>query len=286
MTDNAAPTPNTSSSPKPPTIDRLLQLVPDSPSTVLTHLSAYPRLAHLADANGYTLAHAASSYAHLDLLRTLINTYSFKINTPDIDGDTPLFAAETVPVARCLIEELRADASRRNYEGETAEEKIDADGDFPLVAAYLRSVVNGASDTKTATVVSSANAAEDGTDNGEQLRRPAPLPPGMSLDISTTTKTLGNGESNSQGEVETEPDPEFRARIEALALRDDFAAESGQNELRGLVRDAVRGLAAEGNERNVRDFVSPLSRSGGTGEAGGEPPTQSSEDLSKGAPSS
>lgn len=39
------------------------------------------------------------------------------VNVEDHDGDTPLFAAETVEVAKVLIEELGADAGHRNSSG-------------------------------------------------------------------------------------------------------------------------------------------------------------------------
>lgn len=41
------------------------------------------------------------------------------MNLSDDDGDTPLFVAETVETARCLVEELGADVAHRNHAGLT-----------------------------------------------------------------------------------------------------------------------------------------------------------------------
>lgn len=96
------------------TIDRLLNLVPDSPDTVALHLASNPALAGAQDAHGYSLVHAASSYGHASLLKTLVNEYHVDVNIQDEDGETPLFAAENVEIARTLVEELHADVNARN----------------------------------------------------------------------------------------------------------------------------------------------------------------------------
>src|SRR5579871_582159 len=113
-------------------IDILLNLVPDNPSAVVTYLSQNPSLASDKDTHGYTLLHAASSYSHPDLIRALIRDYNVNPNTVDEDNETALFAAENEEVAKLLIE-LGADVWWKNEDGLTAEEKIDADGEFPLV---------------------------------------------------------------------------------------------------------------------------------------------------------
>jgi len=118
-------------------IDILLNLVPDNPTTVLTHLSNQPNLASARDNHGYSLLHAASSYNQIPLLRELIQTYNVSPNITDEDNETPLFAAENVEVAQVLLE-LGADIGWRNAEGVTAEEKIESEGEFLLVAAFLR----------------------------------------------------------------------------------------------------------------------------------------------------
>ncbi|KAJ9647859.1 hypothetical protein H2201_001223 [Coniosporium apollinis] len=225
-----------------PTISRLLNLVPDSPEQVLSLLSAHPHLASEQDAHGYSLLHAAASYSHLPLLRALVQTYNASPNIADEDNETPLFVVESPAVAECLVAELGANLSWRNDEDQTAEEKIEAEGDWPLVAAYLRSAAGGsdASASAPAATVPSENGADG-------VRVPPPLPPNVRIDMSTV-------EESSIDEAEA-PDPEFRRRIEELAARDDFQGEEGQRQLRELVTEAVTGLTADGQSRDVRRRV-------------------------------
>lgn len=219
-----------------PTIDRLLNLAADDPAAVLAQLPAHPHLAAQRDAHGYSLAHAACSYGHLDLLRALVRDYHVSPDVRDEDQETPLFAAESVDAARCLLEELGADAAARNDEGQTAEEKIEADGDFPLVAAYLRSRMAGASNGDA---VAAAEAQQNGS-NG--LTHPPPLPNGVKVNVGTM----------STDEVPDDVvDPEFKRKIEELAAREDYQSEEAQAELRRLVQDAVGGMRSD-SDRNVR----------------------------------
>jgi ankyrin repeat protein len=208
-------------------IDVLLNLVPDSPSTVLAQLEAQPDLASAQDAFGYSLLHAASSYAHTDLLRALVQTYNASPNITDEDNETPLFAAESQEVAQCLLD-LGADIAHRNAEGLTAEEKIEGESEFPLVAAFLRQ--------------HASTAAQESSDSSTQLGHPPPMPNGVKVNIGTMLEPL-------EGDA---PDPELRRRIEELAARPDFDGEEAQEELRKLITDAVGGMRERGDERNVR----------------------------------
>ena len=63
--------------------------------------------------------HAAVSYNHLSLLRSLAKNHGGDVNIQDAEGDTPLFVVETVEAARVLVEELGADADHRNSNGLT-----------------------------------------------------------------------------------------------------------------------------------------------------------------------
>lgn len=225
------------------TIDRLLNLVPDSPDTVLTHLSTHPHLASAQDSHGYSLLHAAVSYNHPSLLRELVQTYSANINLRDEDGETPLFASESVAIARVVVEELGADVSIFNVDQQTCARKMQEEGEYPDLVAYLDSKdpshtanggVNGTSETPAATM------------NGvhiEGVHPPPPLPAGVNINLGTM----------AEGEVGDAPDPEFRRRIEELAARGDFEGEAGQAELRRLVEDAVFGMRSEeGGERDTQ----------------------------------
>lgn len=224
-------------------IDILLNLVPDAPSSVSLALTTQPELASQSDSHGYSLLHAAASYKQRDLIHTLITRYGVDPNITDEDGETALFMVEDVDCARLLLE-LGCDASRRNEEGLTAEEKIDGEGEFPLVSAFLRNYTPGAPQVRSAvnSEVSAAPnpiAAGEATVNGgagTALPHPPPIP---SQDIQITT---GYMPDPNAAEGEAEPDPEIRRRIEELASREDFQTEEGQKQLRELVTDIVGGL--------------------------------------------
>ena len=221
------------------TIDRLLNLAPDSPDMVLDHLSRQPELASARDAHGYSLLHAAASYGHTALIDALISRYHVSPNITDEDNETPLFACEVPQVAQCLVSH-GADVAWKNDEGQTASDKIQAEGDFPEVAAYLRSVSQstGSSSTASAPTASAVN----GDTNG--VHPPPPLPPNVNIEIGTMQELPMEGEQA--------PDPEFRRRIEELAAREDFQSEEGQRELRNLVTEAVTGLHTPSDGEHMR----------------------------------
>ncbi|KAI0380566.1 ankyrin repeat-containing protein [Hypomontagnella monticulosa] len=204
-------------------------LAADNSPALLPLLRENPSLATEQDSHGYSLVHAAASYNHLDLLRTLIREFNVDVNLRDEDDETPLFVVETVEAARLLVEELGADITIKGLEGYTARQKIAEEGDFPDVAQYLESKEE----------VSHAQSLLNGT-NGDAEAAP-PLPDGLNVSVSTITPA-------EEGELEV--DPEFRRRIEELAGRDDFHSEAGQAELRRLVQDAISDQNLP--DRNVR----------------------------------
>lgn len=135
---------------------------------------------------------------------------------------------------------MGCDIGVRNREGETAEEKIRAEGEWVGVSDYLGGVRR-----KGEGVVEGEEKGEgEGREEGPPLPR---LPPNVTLN-------MGVVEENEEEEV---ADPAFRARIEELAARDDFRDEEGQRRLKELVTEAVRGVerdvGAEG--RDVRRRV-------------------------------
>lgn len=218
----------------PPTIDLLLNLIDTRPASILTTLSQHPQLASASDAHGYSLVHAAVSYGQLQVLRDLVLKYNVDVNMRDEDGDSPLFTAENVEVARCLVEELRADWGIRNAEGKTAEEKIAEDeGEAHEVCQYLRGLRVG------------GEAASAGVVESEGVHLLPPLPAGVKINVGTM-------EEEAAGEA---PDPDIRRRIEELAARDDFQTEEGQRQLRDLVSEVVSGMGAEQAVRSVRRRV-------------------------------
>lgn len=229
------------------TIDRLLNIVPDQPQQVLSHLEQSPQLASAQDSHGYSLVHAAVSYNQPDLLRALVHQYSVSIDLRDEDAETPLFAAESVEIAKVVLEECGGDVSIRNSDGQTAAEKLDEEGDYPLVSAYLRGFeVRGAAASSVTAQTGGANSApqaEAGTmdldaSSSNGVAPPPPLPQSVKINLGTMREDQEDDEVG-------EPDPEFRRRIEELAARPDFQGEEAQAELRRLIGDALGGVVGE-----------------------------------------
>ena len=209
-------------------------LASDNSPQLLPLLHLKPSLALSQDEHGYSLVHAAASYGHHELLRTLIRDFQVDVNIKDEDGETSLFAVETVETAKILVEELDCDTSLKNDEGLTAEEKIRTEGDFVTVADYLRTISTRAASE------SSPNDESDAQRRQEEGPLP-PLPPNVTVNMGTTT----------EDEVPEDVDPAFRARIEDLASREDFQGEEGQKQLRDLVTDAVRKVEGRDVRRRV-----------------------------------
>ncbi|KAG8728507.1 hypothetical protein FRC12_021686 [Ceratobasidium sp. 428] len=87
------------------------------------------------DVIGYTPMHAAASYGHLNILEYLIEKGG-DVDVTDEEGDTPLYAAESVTVAQFLVEH-GAQVDIKNSEDISPAEATEED--FPEVAAYIRS---------------------------------------------------------------------------------------------------------------------------------------------------
>ncbi|KAI4189653.1 MAG: hypothetical protein L6R41_001313 [Letrouitia leprolyta] len=216
----------------------LFILAADNSEKLLPLLHSNPSLASSQDEHGYSLLHAAASYAHHDLLRTLIQELHVSPNIKDEDGETPLFVVETVETARILVEELHCDPTQKNDEGTIAEEKIRSEGEFVAVTDYLKEVrVKSGADVSSEPNVEAALRQQQ-----QEEQRPPPLPPNVTVDMGTTTEE----------EVPADVDPVFRAKIEELAARDDFQDEEGQRRLRELVTEAVRGVERDAEGRDVR----------------------------------
>lgn len=200
-------------------------LAADNSPALLPLLRENASLASGQDEHGYSLVHAAASYNHLDLLRALINDFKVDVNIKDEDGETALFVVETVDAAKCLVEELGADIEIRGSDDVTAREKIDSEGDYPEVAAYLLGV-------EMSRHIAGGGSASD----------LPPVPEGLAVSVGTM---------DQNEELPEAIDPEFRRRIEQLAEREDFHTPEGQAELRRLVEEAILGEGLA-DERNVR----------------------------------
>ncbi|KAB8072256.1 hypothetical protein BDV29DRAFT_4982 [Aspergillus leporis] len=207
----------------------------DNPSALLTLLRSNPSIASDQDEHGYSLLHAAASYNHIDLLRALVREFSVDVNLLDEDSETCLFVAETVEIAKCLIEELGIDYNKKNDEGLTAQETIETDGSFPEVAVYLRQVMGLPPLPAQDQVADSLNPAP-------------PLPPNLKVNLGTVSEQEANAGTD-------QVDPEFKRRIDELAAREDFHSEATQAQLRELVMDAIRGSNVDTQDREVRRRV-------------------------------
>lgn len=202
-------------------------LAADNSPALLPLLRENPSLASGQDEHGYSLVHAAASYEHLDLLRTLVREFNVDINLRDEDRETALFVVESVAAAKALVEELGIDVFAKNAEGQTAMQKIMEEADYPEVAEYLKGVEN--------------KSQANGQPSGQVADQLPPAPDGLAVTMGTMP---------ALEDQELEVDPEFRRRIEELAGRDDIGTEEGQAALRQLVQDALADQ--ELSERNVR----------------------------------
>ncbi|KAI9376789.1 hypothetical protein BJX61DRAFT_2029 [Aspergillus egyptiacus] len=211
-------------------------LAADNPTAVLALLRSNPSIASNQDEHGYSLLHAAASYGHIDLLRALVKEFNVDVNLLDEDEETCLFVTERVDIAKCLVEELGIDYNRKNEEGLTAQETIEADGSFLDVAAYLRQVAG-----IPGTVADSLSA-------GDALNPAPPLPPNIQVNLGTMSEQEASAGTN-------EVDPEFKRRIDELAAREDFHSEATQNQLRQLVLDAIQGSSIDTQDKDVRRRV-------------------------------
>lgn len=216
-------------------------LAADNPAALLPLLRENPELAGAQDDHGYSLVHAAASYNHLDLLRTLIRDFNVNVDLRDEDGETALFVVETVEAARVLVEELGADLTAKGSEGITARERIAEEGDFPEVADYLTTKEAASLPSGTLNGINATGAIANGTSSSDDDTTAPALPGGLRL----TVGTMDPGE-----EDDAEVDPVLRRRIEELAEREDFHTEAGQAELRRLVEEAISG--GTDSDRNVR----------------------------------
>lgn len=110
---------------------------------------------------------------------------------------------------------------------------IEADGDFLLVAAYLRSVQGNAQ-----------NGAGSSTNGEGSSTFSDPLPSNVSVRMQTAEEA---------GDDLPVIDEAFKQKIEELASRGDFKSEESQRELRELVTEAVHQHVLDPEaSRNVR----------------------------------
>lgn len=214
-----------------------LILAAENSPQLLPLLRSNPSLASLQDKHGYSLLHAAASYNHLDLLRTLVNEFHVDVNIKDEDAETPLFVVETVEAAHLLIDELGADPKIESEEGMTAEDKIREEGDFTTIADFLKeSTLRGDSIAGHRPQESPPISDAD---------HPSPLPPNIKMHMGTLEEEGNFGDTS-------EADPDIRRRIEELSTKEDFKGEDAQKQLRELITDVIRDAGRDGREVRQR----------------------------------
>ncbi|KAH8911304.1 hypothetical protein BR93DRAFT_923991 [Coniochaeta sp. PMI_546] len=215
-------------------------LAADNPAALLELLREDPSIAARQDEHGYSLIHAAASYNHLDLLRTLVREYNVPVDLKDEDGETALFVVESVNAAKVLIDELGLDPMIKNDEGIAAPEKIRIEDEYPALARHLAQYETEQGGNALNGTSTNGDAAGESADAAMGL---PPPPEGLSVRVGTMPEQIE--------EMTMEVDPGFRRRIEELAAREDFDTPEGQARLRQLVEDTIadQGL---GEERNVR----------------------------------
>ena len=76
-------------------------LAADNSPELLPLLRENPALASAQDDHGYSLIHAAASYNHLNLLRTLVRELHVDVDLKDEDDETALFVVETPDAPSC-----------------------------------------------------------------------------------------------------------------------------------------------------------------------------------------
>jgi uncharacterized protein len=226
----------------PNRIDILLRLAAEHPESVLQSLETDSPTAREQDSHGYSLLHAAASYGHISLMKALVQKYNVDPNLLDEDGESPLFYAESLDVAKCLVEELGADPSLQNHEGVAAADRISEDGEgawVPSVVDYIRGK-SGRQPDEPAPDLQAATQSD--TFAGGILNRPERLPENMQVNFGVMQEL-------PEGAV---ADPEIKRRIEELAARENLDSDQGQAELRSLVTDIVNGMHGEGREAQRR----------------------------------
>lgn len=180
------------------------------------------------DPNGYTPIHAAASYGHIGLLKTLISRGG-DINVQDNEGDTPLHHVEDIKTAKVMINELGADYKLKNNDGQTAADYIEEDDEFPELAQYLRTLAHD-------------KPAAEGTSVGSSDDLIGSLPAPGTVDGHQIRYTLENDASGDYTAT-PEEEEERRKKLEAIVN-----SENPEEALRELVTLAVRQGFADYNQ--------------------------------------
>ncbi|GAA5861257.1 hypothetical protein JCM8547_008535 [Rhodosporidiobolus lusitaniae] len=198
------------------------------------------------DQHSYSPIHAAVSWNHPDILRYLLDKGG-NINLADGDGDTPLYAAEQISMARLVIE-LGGDPKHVNEEGLTPAAALQED--HPHIALYLRTLT-GEAGPSSISLTSPAAAAQ-----------PQPDFDAPTDALMTSVKEIM--ERHERGELsEAELDEQLRTVVEAavsgqveagMAIGEQqLEQEQGEGEGQTRARTADVLGDAQGSGKRQRD---------------------------------
>lgn len=221
------------------------------------------------DENGYLPLHAAASYGHLDLLRTLVEAGG-NINLADGEGDTPLHHVEDLRTAIVMVKEMNADPSAKNHDGMTPAEFMEDNDEYPDVVKYLRGVALGV-DLESELVREKLAEEEKERQAKQQLRKrgasgepaavPAPEPAAESAPAEGEPFAV---KYSVQADDEDENDPaviERRKKIDEImrsdnpeeGMRDYLANALSQGLLDMATVQSLSGQADEPEAKRQRD---------------------------------
>ncbi|OUM52660.1 hypothetical protein BVG19_g1866 [[Candida] boidinii] len=191
--------------------------------------------ANAKDPNGYTPIHAAVSYGHIELLRYLISKGG-DINIQDVDGDTPLHHAETVDVAKILINEFNANYKLKNNEGLTPAKYQEEEDEFPELIEFLNKVENyGVESVNNNNNSNNNNKDKESSsqDNKHDVDDGLTLPNGEKFTFKLEKDVSGNGEEGGDEEMKNR-----RLKLQEI-MANGADDEATDEKLRDFVMSAV-----------------------------------------------
>ncbi|KAK9894446.1 ankyrin [Cystobasidium minutum MCA 4210] len=200
--------------------------------------------ANSKDDNGYTALHAAASWGHADLLRTLVSEYAGDINIADNDGDTPLFTVESIDMCK-LVLELGGDPTLVDNDGLSAAKFLLEDHED--IARYLAQLTG----EELPAVASTSSIPIDADDSHDMSDT-------SGLDMTTAQRILdGNAARNAdlsnldpasrEAAIQTNQRAgNLLAQVQEILLEADRTGEDPEARIRAVVDEAVRGTMQAG----------------------------------------
>lgn len=207
-------------------------------------LSTAGLTANSKDENGYTAIHAAASWGHADLLRSLVAEHGGDINVADNDGDTPLFTVENIDMCK-LVLELGGDPTLVDNEGLTPAKFLLEDHED--IARYLAQLTG-----EELPAAASTSSLPMDADNSEDVSSTS-----TGLDLGTAQRILDNqnrtpdlsGLDPASREAAIETNNRAGAlltQVQEILLEADRTGEDPEARIRAVVDAAVRGTMEAG----------------------------------------